>query len=91
MDYNPDKPLSNITNPNSTMTIGKKKKKGNKNQPPAPAQPNQSGNGADKPRPFMTGNRKDKQGDMEGVADGIKGAQMLIKTLFPSDEPIPRR
>ena len=40
---------------------------------------------------FMTGTAAEKEGDMENLAGGLKGAQMLIKTLFPSDEPIPRR
>ena len=37
---------------------------------------------------FMSGTKAEKKGDMESVAGGLKGAQMLIKTLFPKDEPI---
>jgi len=44
-----------------------------------------------KKRPFMSGTRDEKKGDMESISGAAKGAQMLIKTLFPADEPIPRR
>ena len=40
---------------------------------------------------FLRGNKKKKKDDMKDLSSGLKGAQMLIKTLFPSDEPIPRR
>ena len=40
---------------------------------------------------FLRGNKKKRKEDMESLSGSLKGAQMLIKTLFPSDEPIPRR
>ena len=77
-----DNPYDNSLNKNKDMTISSNSSK---------TTPDPKKDKIKKRNGFMTGNRKDKQGDMEGVAAGIKGAQMLIKTLFPSDEPIPRR
>ena len=58
-----------------------------KSQTPDPKKPGDK----KKKRPFMSGTRDEKKGDMESLSGAAKGAQMLINTLFPSDEPIPRR
>ena len=78
MTHNPDDPLENIGS-NNKMQVG------------AAAPKTPKARKDKKAKKFMSGTRKDKAGDMESVAGGLKGAQMLIKTLFPSDEPIPRR
>ena len=54
--------------------------------------PDPKKNKSDKKRKgFMTGTADQKKADIESIASAAKGAQMLIKTLFPADEPIPRR
>jgi hypothetical protein len=66
--------------PNKDLTI--------KSQTPDPKK-----NKPDKKRKgFMTGTADQKKKvNFESIASAAKGAQMLIKTLFPADEPIPRR
>ncbi len=41
-----------------------------------------------KKRPFMSGSKDEKSDDMNAIASAAKGGQMLIKTLFPKQEPI---
>ena len=79
MNYDPDKPLANIGGNNDKMTVGA-------GAPKTPASPKTPADTKKKRK-----GAADKKGDMENVASGLKGAQMLIKTLFPTDEPIPRR
>ena len=85
MNYDPDNPTKNIGSTNDKMKVGS----GAPKTPDAPKKPGD--NKQKKRKGFMSGSYDDKKGDMESVAGGLKGAQMLIKTLFPSDEPIPRR
>ena len=84
MNYDPDKPLANIGGNNDKMTVGA-------GAPKTPASPKTPADTKKKRKGFMSGTKADKKGDMNDVAGGLKGAQMLIKTLFPTDEPIPRR
>lgn len=85
MTHNPDDPLENIGS-NNKMQVGAAAPK-----TPKARKDKKAKKAKDKSTPFMSGTRSEKSDDMESVAGGLKGAQMLIKTLFPSDEPIPRR
>jgi len=72
-----DNSLNYLGNPNKKMTVA------------SVASNATDTDGQDKG--FLRGNKKKRKADMESLSGGLKGAQMLIKTLFPADEPIPRR
>jgi len=84
MTYDPEKTQIANLDSNNQMKVGA-------GAPKTPASPKKPADTKKKRKGFMSGTKSEKKGDMESVAGGLKGAQMLIKTLFPTDEPIPRR